>query len=156
MAQRCFKIPYFSNFFSGWGHTPEPPFFALGFILLQKKSWLHPWILFYVHKDRADRFDILTVATKCVENSDNKKLDFGAFSPLDLETTLWQQNLKRHKQMKFYYPSWFTKCIKFWKKLYICAHFFQNIDSCPPNNFCRGTSLIYLSSWAPLSWWELV
>ena len=48
-------------------------------------------ILFYVHKNMAD---ILTVATKCIDNSDHRKQDFGAFSPLNLETALWQQNIK--------------------------------------------------------------
>ena len=150
MAQNGHKIHKLESIFSirfggeGGGHTPGvPTLFALGFIPPPKISWLHPWILFYVHKDRTDRFNILTVANKAVDKSDNRKRVYGAFSSLLLETTLWQQNLKRHKKIKFYYPPWFTQCIEFWKKnqLYLCAQFFQNLDVCPPNNFCRGTSL---------------
>ena len=59
-------------------------------------------ILLYVHKNMAD---ILKLATKCIDNSDNRKQDVGAFSSLNLETTPWQQNIKQHKQSKFYYPS---------------------------------------------------
>ena len=126
------------QFVSEGRHTPGAPLFALGFIPPPKKSWLHPWI----HKGRSDRFNILTVANKSVDNFDNRKSLYGAFSPLDLETTLWQQNLKRHKKMKFYYPSWFTKCIEFWKKNYMYVRIFSKIlTPAPPNNFCRGTSL---------------
>ena len=51
-------------------------------------------ILLYVHNDRTGRLDILKVATKCIDNSDCRKKVVRAFSPLDLETKLWQQNLK--------------------------------------------------------------
>ena len=44
-------------------------------------------ILLYVHKNMPD---ILTVATKCFDNSDHRKPNFGAFSPLNLETAVWQ------------------------------------------------------------------
>ena len=54
---------------------------------------------------QGEDFNILTGANKSDDNSDNRKRVYGAFSPLDLETTPWQQNLKRHKKMKFYYPS---------------------------------------------------
>ena len=49
---------------------------------------LNNTMLLYINKDRTDRLDILTVATKFVNNSAYRKQVFGTFSPLDIETTL--------------------------------------------------------------------
>ena len=45
--------------------------------------------------------DILTVATKFIDNSDHSKQYFWAFSPPTWKQ-YWQQNIKQHKQIKFY------------------------------------------------------
>ena len=58
-------------------------------------------ILLCVHKDRNDRLDILTVTTKCIDNSDHRKQVFGAFSTFEFEIKLWQKKLKNSNKLSF-------------------------------------------------------